>query len=213
MKNNNFLKVIFGVLFLALVAGAVVLCAVEQYVLGGVIGVFTLAMLITYIVIYNKIVRYKNKVKESLSLVDIHLKLRFDLVPNLVNTVKGYAKHEKEVLIEVTRLRNLAVDATDEKEKLEYSNQLVSQMKTLIAVAESYPELKAQTLFKGLMNQLVEVEDRIVSARRIYDSNVSEYNSLIKTFPSNILAKTYGYSEEVLFRIDANERIAPVITE
>jgi len=211
--NKNGLKLMFGIAFTALIIVSIALIAAQQLILGTIFCVLTVALIITHISIYNKMVRYKNKVKESLALVDIHLKLRFDLVPNLVNTVKGYAKHEKEVLTEVTRLRNLAVKATDESKKLDYSNQLVPQMKSLIAVAESYPELKAQPLFKDLMEQLGDIEDRIVSARRIYDSNVNEYNSLIKTFPSNLLAKTYGYTEEVLFKIDANEKVLPVVKE
>lgn len=211
MNKNAGLKLFFAVLFIALIGGSATLLAIGQYVLGAVLSVVTIVLIISYISTYNKMVRYKNKVAESLALIDIHLKLRFDLVPNLVNTVKGYAKHEKQVLEEVARLRNLAITATDEETKLDYSNQLVPKMKNLIAVAESYPDLKAQPLFKDLMEQLVDIEDRIVSARRIYDSNVSEYNSLIKTFPSNLLALTYGYTEEKLFRIDANEKVAPVV--
>ena len=211
--NKNGLKLMFGIAFTVLIVVSIALIAAQQLILGTIFCVLTVALIITHISIYNKMVRYKNKVKESLALIDIHLKLRFDLVPNLVNTVKGYAKHEKEVLTEVTRLRNLAVKATDESQKLDYSNQLVPQMKSLIAVAESYPDLKAQPLFKNLMEQLGDIEDRIVSARRIYDCNVNEYNSLIQTFPSNLLAKTYGYTKEVLFKIDANERVLPVVKE
>lgn len=214
MKKNSGLKFLLLVVFLCLVAVSITLVVLgdELMVLGIVLAIVNIALLITYISVYNKIVRYKSKVKESLALIDIHLKLRFDLIPNLVNTVKGYAKHEKEVFEEVTRLRNLAVNASSESEKLEYSNQLVPQMKNLIAVAEDYPKLQADKLFKNLMEQLVEVEDRIVSSRRIYDSNVGAYNTLIKTFPNNLVANIYGFEEQTMFRIDTGENICPKVS-
>lgn len=212
MKKNKGLKNMVLVVFLLLFAISIGLTIYENTrVIGIILIVFNFALLITYICVYNKIVGYNSKVKESLALIDIHLKLRFDLIPNLVNTVKGYAKHEKEVFVEVSRLRNLAVNATVESEKLEYSNQLVPQMKNLIAVSEKYPKLQADKLFKSLMEQLVEVEDRIVASRRIYDSNVNAYNTLIKTFPNNIVANIYGFEEQVMYRIDAGESLAPKV--
>ena len=156
---------------------------------------------------YNKMIRYRNKIKESLALVDIQLKLRFDLIPNLVKVVKKHASHEKELFAEIVSLRNQAASTVDEKEKLEYANKLVPYMKNVIAVAESYPELKSSALFKSLMEQLVDVEDRLVSARRIYDSNVNIYNTTLQVFPNSLLAYMFEFKKEELFKIDAGEAI------
>lgn len=192
------------------IAGLVFLLGTNK-ILGGVLLGASVILCLFVVINYNKLVNYKHKVKESLALIDIQLKLRFDLVPNLVNTVKGYAKHEKEVLTEVIKARTMAVEAKTEEEKLEYANKLVPQMRNLIAVAESYPELKADALYKSLMGQLVEIEDRLVSARRIYDSNVNIYNTTIETFPQNIIASMFAFKTEPLFKIDAGENIVPKI--
>ena len=157
---------------------------------------------------YNKMVKYRNKVKESLSLVDIHLKLRFDLIPNLVNVVKGYSKHELEVFSKLIEIRKKAVDANDEKEKLEYANELIPNMRHLLMVAEDYPDLKADALYKSLMEELVIVEDKIAASRRFYDSNVSEYNTVISTFPNNVFSSMFGFKEMELFKIDVGENFA-----
>lgn len=154
---------------------------------------------------YNKMIKYRNKVRESLALIDIQLKLRFDLIPNLVNVVKGYAKHESELFESLIKVRNYAASAEQEKEKLEYANQLVPKMRQLLAVAESYPKLKADSLYKSLMEELVLVEDKIAAARRFYDSNVNEYNTLIDTFPNNIVSSMFGFKEIELFKIDVGE--------
>lgn len=160
------------------------------------------------VVKYNKMIKYRNKVKESLRLIDIHLKLRFDLIPNLVSTVKGYVKHEKEIFSRLIEVRKKAVEAKDEKEKIEYANELVPNMKHVIAVAEDYPDLKADSLFKSLMEELVLIEDKLAAARRFYDSNVSEYNTLISVFPNKIIASMFGFKEEELFKIDVGENIS-----
>jgi len=170
-----------------------------------VLGVLVLFIFISYTVTYNKMVKYRNKVKESLSLVDIHLKLRFDLIPNLVNVVKGYCKHEKEIFKEIIETRKLAMDAKEEKEKLEYANKLVPELRQILFVAEDYPELKADSLYKSLMEELVLAEDKIAASRRFYDSNVSLYNTLISTFPNNIVASSSGFKEMELFKIDVGE--------
>lgn len=175
---------------------------------GGIVLLVVAAVIFLGVVIgYNKIIRYKNKIKESFALIDIQLKLRFDLIPNLVKVVKKYASHEKELFSDIVKLRNEAVKSTDEKEKLDFANKLVPQMKNIVAVAEGYPELKSSALFKSLMEQLVDVEDRLVSARRIYDSNVNLYNTTIQVFPINMLAYMFDFKKEELFRIDAGEAI------
>lgn len=176
-----------------------------------VIGVVLLILVIVVISQYNKMVKYKHKVEESLSSVDVHLKLRFDLIPNLVNTVKGYSKHEHEVFRELIKTRKLAVNAKDEKEKLERANELVPQMSHVLAIAEDYPELKADALYRSLMEELVLVEDKIAASRRFYDSNVSHYNTLIEVFPNNILANMFGFQKMELFKIDVGETFASKI--
>jgi len=182
-------------------------------------GIVLVVLLVAVVVIpifscittYNRMVKYRNKVKESLRLIDIHLKLRFDLIPNLVSTVKGYAKHEKEIFDKLIETRKLAVGAKEEKEKLEYANELVPQMRHVLAVAEDYPELKADSLFKSLMEELVLIEDKIAASRRFYDSNVSEYNTLIKVFPNNMIASMFNFEEMELFKIDVGEGFASKI--
>ena len=213
MKRKGFFIGLICIIEIALVVfGLLFLLREDPNKPEGVTLLIVAGVLFLFVVIsYNKIVRYKNKIKESFALVDIQLKLRFDLIPNLVNSVKGYMKHEKEVLTEVVKLRKLATETTDTKEKLEYANKLVPQMKNLIAVAESYPDIKSSALYKSLMEQLVDIEDRLVAARRIYDSNVNIYNTTIEVFPNNLLAFMFDFKKEELFKIDAGENIKPSV--
>lgn len=176
-----------------------------------VILVLVVVFIIIGIVKYNKMVKYRNKVKESLALIDIHLKLRFDLIPNLVNTVKGYSKHENEVFSKLIELRKYAMNAKEEKEKLEYANEMLPKLRQILVIAEDYPKLKADSLYKSLMEELILAEDKIAASRRFYDSNVSEYNTLIKTFPNNIISSMFGFKECELFKIDVGENFASKI--
>lgn len=210
-KSGFALWFIVSILSIVIIAGAVASFIFDVMWAGIVLLVLLFILAIILVVKYNKMIKYRNKVQESLSLVDIQLKMRFDLIPNLVNTVKGYAKHEKETFKETIALRNAAVAATDEHEKLELSNKLVPKMKDIIMIAEDYPELQAQKLYKSLMEQLVDIEDRIVSARRIYDSNVNIYNTLISTFPNNMLASAFRFEKEKMYKIDAGENICPKV--
>lgn len=203
-------KIIFILLIVIcelLLTGFGIKFVLDDKFVGIIMLILSVAVILYLIIGYNKLIRYKNKIKESLALVDIQLKLRFDLIPNLVNTIKGYAKHEKELFSQVTRLRKLATEAKTEKEKLEYANELVPHMKNLIAVAEGYPDIKSSALYKSLMEQLVDIEDRLVSARRIYDSNVNIYNTAVEVFPRNILAIMFSFKKEELFKIDAGENL------
>ncbi len=213
MKRKSFFIGLIAIIEIALVVFGIT-CLIGEHSnkgLGIALLIIAFVLFLFVVINYNKIVRYKNKIKESFALVDIQLKLRFDLIPNLVNSVKGYMKHEKEVLTEIVKLRKLATEAKDEKEKLEFANKLVPQMKNLIAVAESYPEIKSSALYKSLMEQLVDIEDRLVAARRIYDSNVNIYNTAIEVFPRNILAFMFDFKREELFKIDAGENIKPIV--
>ena len=175
-------------------------------IVGAVFALIGFILLITIVGIRNGLVKMKNKVDESLALVDIQLKNRFDLIPNLVETVKGYAAHEKKTFTAVTKLRNLALKTTDEKEKIDCANKRLPLMKTIIAVAEDYPDVKADSVFKKLMEELTYVEDRIAAARRIYDSNVNIYNTKVEVFPQDLIAKIFGFEKVEYFKIDTNEK-------
>lgn len=171
-----------------------------------VLAVLFFILFIMVVVVYNQMVSHRNKVRESFALIDIQLKMRFDLIPNLVETVKGYTKHEEKVFKSISKLRNAALKTTDEKEKLECANKMLPMMRNVIAIAENYPELKSQTLYQDLMEQLSDIEDRIAASRRIYDINVNEYNTLIEKFPNSLFAKSFGFARTELFKIDTAEK-------
>lgn len=176
-----------------------------------VILVFVIIVFCSCVSKYNKMIKYRNSVEESLKLIDIHLKLRFDLIPNLVECVKGYCKHEEKVFNTLIELRRKGLAANDEKEKLEIANQTLPNIKHVIAISENYPELKADALFRSLMDELVIIEDKIAASRRFYDSNVNEYNTLIQTFPNSIIANMFKFEKMEMYKIDAGENINPKI--
>ncbi len=160
---------------------------------------------------YNKLVSLKNRVKNSYAQIDVQLKRRNDLIPNLVETVKGYAKHEKGVLEEVTRARGNVINASGVKETSVADNQLTGALKTLFAVAENYPDLKANSNFQKLQEQLDETENKIAYARQFYNDVVLMYNNACQQFPSNILAKMFNFKEEEFFEADESSREAPQV--
>ena len=206
-KSSVIFFIVFALVIFTPLISTLPMLLEGNYVIPIIVAVICIYLIGTVIGKYNKMIKYKNKIDEALGLVDIQLKMRFDLIPNLVNIVKGYAKHEKEVFTSTIKLRNKAAKAQDESEKLELANQLVPKIKDILMVAEDYPKLKSEALFKSLLEQLSDIEDRIVSARRIYDSNVNMFNTLISTFPNNLLAKIFGHSKVQLFKIDAGENI------
>ncbi len=155
--------------------------------------------------IYNKLVRLRNTVKSSWSDIDVQCKKRFDLVPNLVETVKGYAAHEKGVFENVTRARSMAMQATTPAEMAKAENMLRDTLKSLFAVAEAYPDLKANANFLQLQSQLQELENNIESARRYYNAVVRDYNIATESFPSNLIASQFGFKKEELFQLEAPE--------
>jgi LemA protein len=171
---------------------------------------FILAVVVIFAIFaYNSLVRQKLRVKEAWADIDVQLKRRYDLVPNLIESVKGYLTHEKGVFEKVTEARSKAMSATDSKTKMEAENQFNQTLKTLFAVAENYPELKANQNFIELQKELVDTEDKIQAARRFYNANVRDYNIAIKVFPKNIFAGIFGFKEEPLFEItEAAEREA-----
>ncbi len=154
------------------------------------------------IAIYNKLVKLKNLVAEAWSGIDVQPKKRYDLIPNLVETVKGYAAHEKETLENVTKARTAAQQATTVEGQQVAEKNLSGALMNLIAVAERYPELKANTNFLELQATLQTVEGDIEKARRYYNGNVREQNTLIESFPSNIVANLFGFVKSVFFELD-----------
>ena len=161
-----------------------------------------LAVIFAGIAIYNKLIRLKNTVKSSWSDIDVQLKKRYDLVPNLVETVKGYASHEKTVFQNVTTARAAAMQASTPADKAKAENMLKETLKSLFAVAEAYPELKANTNFLQLQSQLKDLEDNIEYARRYYNAVVRDFNILIESFPSNIVASSFGFKQEEFFELE-----------
>ena len=211
-KRRSKLPIILPILVIA--AGAVAMAVLNPELLLpiSIMLVFIDLILIVKVVsAYNRAIKLRNKVAEGLSLVDIHLKMRFDLVPNLVRVVKGYAEHEKELFKEVTALRKQAISAENETDKIDCANKLLEGIKSVVVVAEAYPELKSSSVYKKLMTNLAEIEDRIVASRRIYDSNVNFYNTHIEKFPNNVICGCFGFTKEKLFKVETGERIAPEV--
>jgi LemA protein len=169
-------------------------------ILGIILGIIVAA-----IAIYNKLVRLRNTVKSSWSDIDVQCKKRYDLVPNLIETVKGYASHERNLFEKVTEARTLAMRASSPSDKAKAENMLSDTLKTLFAVAEAYPELKASNNFLQLQTQLKELEDNIENARRYYNAVVRDYNILIESFPSNIIASSFNFKQEEFFGLETPE--------
>jgi len=165
-----------------------------------VLGILAV-MIIFFIVTYNGFVVLVNRTKEALSDIDVQLKRRYDLIPNLVETVKGYATHEREVFEKVTQARAQAMQAQGVKEKQEAENVLSGALKSLFAVSENYPELKAADNFLELQRELTDTEDKIQGARRFYNGNVRDLNIKVETFPSNLIASLFNFSKMDLFEV------------
>jgi len=164
-------------------------------------------LLVLYLIgTYNGLVTIKTRIQEALSGIDVQLKRRADLIPNLVETVKGYAKHEKSVFENVTKARSSLMSAGSLTEKAEANDQLSGALKSLFAVAEAYPELKASTNFQDLQRQLGDTEDKVAYSRQFYNSNVLDYNTKILLFPSNIIAGMFGFTKSDFFAATEEER-------
>ena len=170
-----------------------------------IVLIVVIVLLLLYVVsCYNKLVRLSNKVDEGFSTMDVYLKKRFDLIPNLVETVKGYAKHESETLQSVIRLRNMAKTS---KDVVDSENKITEAIQGIFAVAEQYPDLKANTNFMDLQNQLKKVEEDIANARKYYNALVREYNDAILSVPTNIIASMFHFEKKTMFEVsDANQR-------
>lgn len=176
--------------------------------LGG--GIFIILTIVGYIwLTYNSLITLRERIKEAFSGIDVQLKRRTDLIPNLVESVKGYAKHEKEVFENVTKARSALMDAKGPAQKAEADNMLTGALKSLFAVAEAYPNLRATENFQHLQQELSDTEDKISYSRQFYNSNVLSYNTKIQMFPSSLIASQFGFKEKEFFETLDSER-APV---
>lgn len=172
-----------------------------MYIVLGIIAV----LIIAGILIYNGLVQSKIRVDEAWSDITVQLKRRYDLIPNLINTVKGYAKHEKEVFEKVTETRANAMNAQGPKEKAQAENAFAETLKSLFAVSENYPDLKANENFKHLQEELVDTEDKIQAARRFYNGSARDLNIKIKKFPNILFAGALGFKEREFFEVAESE--------
>lgn len=160
-------------------------------------GVFAFWLVLTF----NRFVSLRNRVKEAFADIDVQLKRRYDLIPNLVETVKGYAAHEQGVFQKVTEARSRAMGASNLKDKAQAENMLSETLKSLFAVTENYPDLKASQNFLQLQEELRDAEDKIQAARRFYNTNVMALNTKIESFPGTLIAKTFRFTKEEFFEI------------
>ena len=178
--------------------------------MGLIIGIVVLVLVVIIgsfvIKTYNSLVKLRNSVKDQWSQIDIQLKRRFDLIPNLVETVKGYAEHEKDTLEKVIKARSNYENASSHEDALKADNELTKSISKLFALAEAYPDLKANDNFKSLQNDLTETEDKISFARQFYSDIVMKYNNQIQVFPNNIVASLFGFKEEKYFEAKDEER-------
>lgn len=170
-----------------------------------VIAVVVLVLL-WLIFAYNNLVSLHNRTKEALSDITVQTKRRYDLIPNVVSAVKGYAKHESKVFTDVTQARNVAMNAKGLDEKAKAENQLTDTIKSLFAVAENYPQLRATENFSKLQDELSETENKIEASRRFYNGNVRDLNTKIQVFPTNIFARKLGFTEMDLYDVSASQK-------
>lgn len=169
-------------------------------------------ILLWFVITYNSLVGLRNRVKDQWAQIDVQLKRRADLIPNLVETVKGYAKHEKSTFEEVVKARNAINNASTKEEEMKANGELSQVVSRLFALAESYPELKANQNFIGLQNDLTEAEDKISLMRQFYNDTVLSYNNKVQTIPSNIVANLCHFKEETFFKVDEKDREVPKVS-
>jgi LemA protein len=175
-----------------------------------VIGIAVAALLgLALVVLYNRLVRLRNRVENAWSQVDVQLRRRYDLIPNLVETVKGYAQHERATFEEVTKARTRAQEAGTVEEQAQAENALTAAIGRLFAVAEDYPELRASENFQQLQAQLEDTEDKIRVARQVYNDTVLTYENARETIPTNLVAGMFGFEEKPFFEIEEPAREAP----
>jgi len=171
-----------------------------------IIIVAIVALVLWLIGVFNGLIRLKNRTQEAFADIDVQLKRRHDLIPNLVETVKGYATHERELFEKVTQARSQAINAKGVAEKGKAENMLSETLKSIFAVAENYPDLKASQNFLQLQDELSDTENKIQASRRFYNGNVRDFNTKIEVFPNNLVAGTLGFKQFEFFQADAGER-------
>ncbi len=172
------------------------------YIIIGIIVILLIYILITY----NSFINSKNLVKEAFSTMDIYLKKRWDLIPNLIEVVKGYSKYENETLTKITSLRSSSYDELTMDNKININEDLSRCLSNIFAVSENYPELKANELYTNLSNNLISIEDEIANSRKYYNGTVRNFNNKIQMFPNNILAKLFRFKEFKMFEANAEEK-------
>ncbi|MFH1751157.1 MAG: LemA family protein [Candidatus Micrarchaeota archaeon] len=175
---------------------------VLEWIVLGVVGIF----LLWFIAIYNGLITLRNRIENAWSQIDVQLKKRYDLIPNLVETVKGYARYEKSVFENVTKARAAMANAGSVTDKAKADNMLTGALKSLFAVAENYPNLKANENFRQLQEELSGIESKIAYARQFYNDSVLEFNTSIQTVPSNIVAGIGGFTKRDYFKVEEAER-------
>ena len=164
------------------------------------------AVILWVIFVFNGLIGLKNRTKEAWSDIDVQLKRRYDLIPNLIATVKGYAKHEEKVFTKVTEARNMAMSAQNPKDKLQAENALTGALKTLFAVAENYPQLRANENFLSLQGELAETENKVQASRRFYNGNVRDFNIKVEVFPNNLINAILRFKKYEFFEAAEGER-------
>ena len=171
------------------------------------IAIGIVVLIVIYVLIqYNSFVKLNNKVKEAFSTMDVYLKKRWDLIPNLVEVVKGYAKHESSVLEEITKLRNISYDKMSSSDKIDTNQHLTNVLSQIMAIGENYPELKASQNFSELAHQLSSIEDEIANSRKYYNAVVRNMNTKVEMFPSNIIAKMFNFKLSKMFEAKEDEK-------
>lgn len=171
-----------------------------------IIVLAVVGVLVVWVVLaYNSLIRLRVRAREAVSDIDVQLKRRYELIPNLVESVKGYMSHEKGVLENVTKARAAVAGGGDPLERAEKENALSSTLKTLFAVAENYPDLKANANFLDLQRELADTENKIQAARRFYNTTVRDLNTKATTFPTNLMAGMFGFKEEKFFEVDSED--------
>jgi len=171
-----------------------------------ILGIIVAGIVLYIIIVYNSLIVLRNRIKNAWAQVDVQTKKRYDLVPNLVETVKGYAKHEKTVFENITKARTAIMKAGDVKSKAKAENMLTGALKSLFAVAENYPNLKASQNFMQLQEELSGIENKIAYARQFYNDSVLAFNNKIQVFPANIIAGLFGFKEQDYFEIEEAAR-------
>ncbi len=178
---------------------------------GSIVGAIVIILIISVIVMYNNLVERSVRVDNAWSQIDVQMKQRYDLIPNLVETVKAYASHEKSTLEEVTKWRAAAMEAKTPEELIQSNQKLSGAIANIFATAENYPDLKANSNFLDLQSQLKELEEKIAFARQFYNDTVMKYNEYLQRFPSNIIANIFKYKERSYFEMNEAEKAVPKV--